>query len=1203
MEELIEIVSDEEIEASFTGDALSMYIKEAFKFKVLSADENKELGRRARNGDSAAYEKLINHNLRLVINLAYKYRDRISNMQLLDLIQEGNLGLMRAVETYDPELGAFSTYAIPWIKQKMNRGIQDKEDTIRKPVHIKELIPKYVRLVQQNKYITDEELTKQLGIGYETLESIRKGFEATTTSMNRTVDDDAETELGDFIPSYDHGYDDILESMSAFTLFVAVKEVLNDCLYYIVYKRILSGEKTSLEDLGTELGLTRERVRQLEEKALRKVKPLMQSETKMQMVLKTVQDREQVRLELLNTEPKTPSKIIKFIYLKRYLDSKQITMLQYMYFSKYKINKKQLAYVFKMDDVTFKQFYAKLMKDIESALADKEKYLRFKNGMIKTYGTTIFDVDILGDVKYVDYEELKERYESLGIDGILEYAKMADYAITHDEVKLLERYFYVPERKYHYMNLLLRDLNLAVFGYKERYTNVPKSKLLKVYNKNLDDYSEEQRLFLECYFFKIRDKKEFKTTYKDSSLYYRYYYLIDRLERTYYNIYRYLDNNFTKKEYIKFKKKYKGRLSDERIELLDLFYGVNGDAMSIPEIAEMYNMDYIKMHDKISDAREAAILINTGVSQKLEINKKLYIPFIKKQCYVFTPETREVLRLYLVENLSHGEIGSRLGLSNYRVSNIVTDGIRKIDNYRFGLSEYYDIDRRTLKDVFEYYNGSFSKEEQEVLKKKFLEFMENSDIASSIGITLKTVNEYVGHFNRLYYSYRIKDVNLTTNDILDELNRHVSESLLSEFHKEFVAFYFGISCKYNKEGIKLSQDELKYKYNLNKNAYYRATQIVSNELKGRKIGIRRVPNLFIDRMELDRLLDDPHLPISDKERDIISYLFELKGFPYKTLDELPEIFGDNKGSIYRRYQRSIVSIFKYLNNEIDGKLSYEVDILPNMKYFSYSDRNIINAYFKDGMTVEVLAKKYNVNFEKMFSVIERIRININDILNNPNCKKFDFDYYMKVRHNDDLPFFGNTEVAIQIFDLFYGMTDELRISIPEIKKRLGLEVEITTINKTANNFMLSICKYQEGIRAAKHFSYDDIVDYYERHKDTMSSYYKQFYIRYFEKVKRQNRLNGVIPGVSYVILYDLLVEKNPDVYTFDNLDRDTVLKLIKQHGKNLSGAVRKELMALYEIRTREFMSGKEINHVFRIFNNIDTKLREKGIKIHTLKKD
>lgn len=1203
-EEEIVLLSDEELANAFVGDAYSLYMKEVFSFRLLSGDENKELARRYRNGDLYALELLINHNLRLVVNIAHKFKRRINHLHLLDIIQEGNIGLMRAAQDYDPDVAAFSTYANWWIKQAIGRAINDKEEEIRKPVHIHDLSNKYLTLTAENKGLSDDEVCEILDIAKETLDNVKRSLNISSVSMNQTIDDDEKSELGDFLSKDFNDYDDVLEAMSNNRLFLAIKEVLTDLEYYVLYYRILSEERITLEMIAEDFCITRERIRQIEEKAKKKVKPLMQSDEKMKKVLSLLIERENNRLEHLRTKPLMPNDKIKYFFVRDSLSLEQRKLLQYIYFSRYDYDNYELAEKMGMSINEFNKFYDELMIILKDKFKNNDRFDRFKKSMKKNYGTSIFSLDIASDIKIIDYDMLREKYSEMSLDQILGLLDMVDHQITSDEMELLRNYFMVPIRTFYNTDLILRDLNLTIFGFKGHSVMVPVKKLYDVYKKNIEDYSLEQRLFLECYIFNTRDKSEFQTTYKDSSLYYRYYYLIDRLERTYYNIYRFLDNNFTKVEYIKFRKKYKDKFAPLRIELLDLFYGFDGKSYTIPEIAEMYQMDYLKMHDLISDAREAAILNYSGFTQRVEIDKKLYVPYVLNECYSFVPETRKIMKMFLVDNADYDEIASVTGLSKYRISNIVTDAIRKIDNYRFGISDVLMIKRKELEDIFKAYKSSFDKVEKEILRLKHLEHMENSDIAEKLGLELLVVNRCSSHFNKIYYSYKCEEVEITEAEIIDEIGKHPSENVLDDRKRMVTSYFYGVKNSYNPDGVRLSRDELVEKFGFTKTICYHILHGIVSDVKGKKIGLNRAPNSYISRDRLDELLDDYHLPISDKEREIICYLFELKGYPYKTLNDLPEIFGDNKASINRRYQRAIVSIYKYLNNEIEGKISYEVDVLPQLKYFSYSERRILDMYYRDGMTVDTIAKEFNVSFDKMFSTIERLRVNLVDILNNPKAKKFDYDYYMKVRNSEDLPFFGDRDKAIEIFDLFYGMhEDKLRIGIPEIRRTLGLSLENSSVNRAANSLMLSVCKHKEGIRAGNTFSYEEIRKYYDEHASEMKSTHEVYYKRYLDRMEKTDRLNGLVPNISFAILYDLLKSTNPQVYNYDNLDRDNVIKLLKKYGSELNRRVRKELMAIYEISPREFMNGKDINHVYKIFYTLDELLYEKGINIQTKKKD
>ncbi len=591
VEELdVKEVTEEEITSAYVDSAFRMYMREVFKIPVLTADENKQLIKLVRAGDMNAREKMIQGNLRLVINMAYKYVNRLNHMQLLDIIQEGNFGLMRAIEDYDPEVSAFSTYAYNWIKQAITRSISDKENEIRKPVHIQSLSYKYLKLLENNKDISDKDICKELDITMDTLSNIRQALSTSTFSMNQTIDDDEKSELGDFIAAPNSSYNEVEDEMASYTLFIALREVLSDYEYYIVYSRILNSKRKTLEEIALEFGVTRERIRQIENKVLRKIKPFMQNNKKMQIVLNKIYEREG-KIFNLRTRPISPLKIIEYLYVKDSLNAMQKRLFHMIYFNKYNMSKKDIANKLGLGEQAFEVLYRDTLGVVEKKLSNRTKFESYRFSMIKNYGSRIYDLDISSDLKVIDYDALAKKYSTMDYSDLMELIKDVGYKITNDEIALLDKFFLKPEKKGLRPPEILRDLNLAVFGYKERNTQVPKNKLYKVYLKNIEDYTEEQRLFLECYVFNKKDRNEFKHSYKGSSLYYRYYFLIDRLERTYYNIYRFLDNNFTKEDYIKLKELYSSKFSEERIKLLDLVYGVNGKALSISEISEVYGLD------------------------------------------------------------------------------------------------------------------------------------------------------------------------------------------------------------------------------------------------------------------------------------------------------------------------------------------------------------------------------------------------------------------------------------------------------------------------------------------------------------------------------------------------------------------------------------------------------------------------------------
>lgn len=259
-------------------DPVRMYLKEIGRVPLLTAEEEIDLAKRMEQGDEGAKRRLAEANLRLVVSIAKRYVGR--GMLFLDLIQEGNLGLIKAVEKFDYTKGyKFSTYATWWIRQAITRAIADQARTIRIPVHMVETINKLIRISRQllqelGREPAPEEIAVQMDIPVERVREIMK-IAQEPVSLETPIGEEEDSHLGDFIPDED------APAPSEAASFILLKEQLEEVLETLTPReeKVLrlrfgldDGRTRTLEEVGQEFGVTRERIRQIEAKALRKLR-------------------------------------------------------------------------------------------------------------------------------------------------------------------------------------------------------------------------------------------------------------------------------------------------------------------------------------------------------------------------------------------------------------------------------------------------------------------------------------------------------------------------------------------------------------------------------------------------------------------------------------------------------------------------------------------------------------------------------------------------------------------------------------------------------------------------------------------------------------------------------------------------------------------------------------------------------------------
>jgi RNA polymerase primary sigma factor len=261
-----------------TNTGFNRYLREIGRFPLLTPQQEIELAEKIKKGDAAARERMINSNLRLVVTIAHDYANL--GLPLLDLISEGNIGLTKAVERFDPRKGAkLSTYAMWWIKQSIKRALADQSKTVRLPVHLGEKLAKMRRVASQmsdelGREPTDDELGEELGIASEKVARL-KSVGIRPTSLDAPVGEDDSTEFGEIIGDEDaQNPFELLQDEDLRNEMDGVLDVLDDREKKIISQRfgLDGGKPKTLEDVSKNFGVTRERIRQLQNVALAKLR-------------------------------------------------------------------------------------------------------------------------------------------------------------------------------------------------------------------------------------------------------------------------------------------------------------------------------------------------------------------------------------------------------------------------------------------------------------------------------------------------------------------------------------------------------------------------------------------------------------------------------------------------------------------------------------------------------------------------------------------------------------------------------------------------------------------------------------------------------------------------------------------------------------------------------------------------------------------
>ncbi len=820
-------------------------------------------------------------------------------------------------------------------------------------------------------------------------------------------------------------------------------------------------------------------------------------------------------------------------------------------------NKKRLlgsfVYEFEHLDISFMdEVYDALKENLSSfnALLELLDVSDLSKGEFINYLNKEYSMGIkmLGNNNTPDYSLISEKYSNMSFEQIRDLFGDDFYELSYNSVNLLERYFGVSNSKHCNMYGALKEINLMLFGYKKKNTSLSLDLLKEVYLAKKEEFSLEQQMYLESYVFSILEKEEFFKQFPNSKVYRKHKELINKLERLYFGVDELFSYTLTKEQYLKVRT----QLPNIDMTLLDLYYGVNGKALSIQQLCESYDISSEEMRSRIFEIRKKCVSLLYNLSEGIKVDRNVYSPYITNKRYELNDEARDILKLFVIDGMSYEDIAEERNKTTRDIAAIVSRGLQKIDTYRFGIDKPI---KYTKQDLDEYFNSKKCEALIEnIIRLKYLDFLANDEIADLLSLELARVNRIVGDFNHNYTQNELKNVQLDMLEIEEEINRHITDSVLSELEKTIISYYYGIKSKYNFEGQKLTSKDIKTNLGISGDVSKKVSSIL-DKIKRRKIGDLSPEFIYISREKLANLINDPHLPISSEDRDIICYLLELNDYPLKTSKDLTEIFGVNEKGIKRKYQMAIINISKYLLGEKEGVISYEEDILPNLQYFTSNERNLIKDYYDLDLSYKEIALKYNVSLDKIKKSMYRIKIQLNNIIAGDTSRMFNFDYYFEVIDKDDLPFYGNKALAKRIFELYAGINSLDKLSLRDIKDQLNLDLKENTILNIIRSLILSILKYRMGIKREKSFTLEDVKAYYSVNKENLSPNELKMFVSFF------NKKIGVNLKMSEDLTFLLLKNTYSNLFHFSSLTKSSAKEFLRKHSNVISMNVRNAIIS------------------------------------------
>lgn len=542
--------------------------------------------------------------------------------------------------------------------------------------------------------------------------------------------------------------------------------------------------------------------------------------------------------------------------------------------------------------------------------------------------------------------------------------------------------------------------------------------------------------------------------------------------------------------------------------------------------------------------------------------------------YQFTDTARYILTEYIINGKTYSELGKELNLKPEQISNMITDDIRKMDMYRLGVIIPTIYKEEQIDNFLKENQTIYTKTQIHLIKEKFINGKTKYEITQNKK-EQEELEKLFNHFSRKIKDFLTKNIMISKDEYKQDIQKMSINSILNEKEKTYISYYYGIKSSYNPTGKHLTITEITNQFSELKSESSTKQQIKKIEKKMKLVkGGLSIPTYgHFTKKEIESILKDSHLPITKKEREILSSLFGVNGYQRKTVEELCEKFKMTESSFCRRYQRTILAIKKYQNHELEPMIDYQTDILPISNLFTSFENKLLYDIYKNNLSIKQLTEKYTLTVDQVRILSKQLKMEIIATNNNTELKRtFDFIKAYTIMNRSDFPYSGDKTKALEAYGMFFGENGYPPKSSAEIMKKL--DYKTNSIDIAMHQLIISVCKYQVGIKKENSFSKKDILDILRKHKKKFNSQELYQINSYLENGIQYQGLNKELKKLPDDLVYKLLSLKQPNhIVHLNKLSKKDILSFLFSY--QLSPKTIETLISYYQLKPNDFKKMQE----------------------------